>query len=154
MVHNKRVKAYTIPVALRGNLSFLMEHISNTLRFNVGQQLRQFKITPRHYWALVVIGAAKRNQTTLSDLLQINQNAMVRVVDDLEKRSLATRNLNPKNRREYLIELTPQGFDLLKAATPLVRRAQDALVNDLSITEEDSLILQLRKFSLKRVPLV
>ncbi|MGZ4048504.1 MAG: MarR family winged helix-turn-helix transcriptional regulator [Bacteroidia bacterium] len=64
----------------------------------------------RHFSTLVAIDNAdqKCTQQYLSDLLNFDKVSMVRMLDYLVERKLITRTVNPDDRREHLIQLTPK----------------------------------------------
>jgi DNA-binding MarR family transcriptional regulator len=51
----------------------------------------------------------------LSELLGLDKSAMVRIMDELERLGLATRNRAAHDRRAYAIELTPEGLEKARA---------------------------------------
>ena len=68
----------------------------------------------KHFSVLILL-EKKQNctQQFISDTLQIDKVSMVKVIDGLAKKGLAKRVQNPKDRREYFIELTPKAHKIL-----------------------------------------
>ena len=64
----------------------------------------------RHFSTLVAIDKAeeKCTQQYLSDLLNFDKVSMVRMLDYLVEKKMITRSVNPNDRREHIIELTPK----------------------------------------------
>jgi MarR family transcriptional regulator for hemolysin len=64
----------------------------------------------RHFSTLVAIDNAKQKctQQYLSDLLNLDKVSMVRILDYLFEKKMITRSVNPNDRREHIIELTPK----------------------------------------------
>jgi len=67
----------------------------------------------RHFSALILIGEAERkgspcSQQFLADLLKIDKVTMVRVVDYLIEKNFIVKALNPSDRREYFLKLSPK----------------------------------------------
>ena len=52
-------------------------------------------------------------QQCLSSALRIDKVSMVKIIDGFSKKGLVKRIQNPKDRREYFIELTPKGYKVL-----------------------------------------
>ncbi|HEY0030877.1 MAG TPA: MarR family transcriptional regulator [Bacteroidia bacterium] len=64
----------------------------------------------RHFSTLIAIDTAERKctQQYLSDLLCFDKVSMVRMLDYLVGKEMITRTVNPKDRREHIIDLTPK----------------------------------------------
>ena len=69
----------------------------------------------RHFSPLVVIDKTKEKctQQYLSDLLNIDKVAMVRILDYLVKRGMIIRAVNPSDRREHILQLTPKAKKIM-----------------------------------------
>lgn len=69
----------------------------------------------RHFTTMVAIDKAKEKctQQYLSDLLKIDKVEMVRVLDYLVTKCMITRTVNPKDRREHIIQLTPKAKKIM-----------------------------------------
>ncbi len=63
----------------------------------------------RHFSTLVAIDHAEQKctQQYLSDLLNFDKVTMVRIMDYLVDKKMITRTVNPADRREHLVQLTP-----------------------------------------------
>ncbi|MGZ3885447.1 MAG: MarR family winged helix-turn-helix transcriptional regulator [Bacteroidia bacterium] len=79
----------------------------------------------RHYSILVLIESCEENctQQFLSGFLRIDKASMVRIVDYLVKKKYVKRAVNPSDRREHRLELTPKA----KKAMPGIHKAIKAL---------------------------
>jgi DNA-binding MarR family transcriptional regulator len=75
----------------------------------------------RHYSVLVFINSNKKKftQQYIADYLKIDKASMVRIVDYLAKKKYLRRIENPKDRREYLLELTSKA----KETMPVIHKA-------------------------------
>lgn len=69
----------------------------------------------RHFTTMVAIDKAKEKctQQYLSDLLKIDKVEMVRVLDYLVTKGMITRAVNPRDRREHIIQLTPKAKKIM-----------------------------------------
>src|ERR1700758_496029 len=66
-------------------------------------------------FSVLILIEKKENctQQYISDALQIDKVTMVKTIDGLSKKDFVKRTQNPKDRREYFIELTKKGETLL-----------------------------------------
>jgi MarR family transcriptional regulator for hemolysin len=71
--------------------------------------------TDRHFSTLIAIHAAdqKCTQQYLSDLLNFDKVSMVRMLDYLVSKKMITRSVNPVDRREHIIGLTPKAKKIM-----------------------------------------
>ena len=72
------------------------------------------------------------NQDQLARLLMMNKGNMARTLAALEKQGFIHREENPKNRRQKIVSLTPQGEDLIQAVLLLFQDWEDVALKDLS----------------------
>ena len=73
-----------------------------------------FDVSPREAWVLMAAKEKPLGQGVIADCLNINTNVMVRMVDRLEKKGLARRTKDSRNRRGHKLEVTRKGHELLK----------------------------------------
>ncbi|HSG32029.1 MAG TPA: MarR family transcriptional regulator, partial [Thermodesulfobacteriota bacterium] len=83
------------------------------------------------------------NQKQLGEKLLKSGGNITKVVDNLEKKGLVTREKNLKDRRFYNIELTQKGTDIIKSIFPLHVKE---IVKEFSILTETELS-ELRKLT-------
>jgi len=87
------------------------------------------------------------NQRDLAALLATDPSTMVRLIDQLEARSLLRRVTHAADRRTSVPTLTPAGRALLEAATPLVRASEAAFAAPLTGAERAQLLQLLRRLN-------
>ena len=81
-----------------GALTLKMEHLKIEKNFSV----------------LILVQENKKcTQQYISDVLQIDKVSMVKIIDGFAKKELVKRVRNPKDRREYFVELTFKGHKIL-----------------------------------------
>ncbi|MFP3961965.1 MarR family transcriptional regulator [Actinomadura fulvescens] len=86
-------------------------------RERLGERLRPFGIEVRHFGVLSALHRhGPTSQRHLSELLDLDKSAMVRIMDELERSGLAARNRAAHDRRAYAIELTADGRERLRSA--------------------------------------
>ena len=77
---------------------------------------RSVNLSLREAWVLLAASSAKPvTQKQIAKHLGLNQNAMVVLVDKLEKTGYARRSRNPDNRREQFVHLTAKGRPVIRA---------------------------------------
>jgi MarR family transcriptional regulator, lower aerobic nicotinate degradation pathway regulator len=69
----------------------------------------------------------------------VHPSNLVRLLDELEAAGLLVRGQDPRDRRRYLLELTPAGTRLLARARAAVESAERDLLAPLSRTERREL---------------
>ncbi len=69
----------------------------------------------RHFSTLLAIDRAEQKctQQYLSDLLNCDKVSMVRMLDYLVSKKMISRTVNPKDRREHIIELSPKAKKIM-----------------------------------------
>ena len=75
-------------------------------------------------------------QDELSKALCIDPAATARALDQLEKKGFVTREVNPENRRQKLVSVTPLARDMKTEFYEVLNNASDALVIGLSGAEK------------------
>jgi len=98
----------------------------------------------RHFSPLVVIDKTKQKctQQYLSDLLNIDKVAMVRVLDYLVKKGMIIRAVNPSDRREHILQLTPKAKKIMPVIHSGIAEMNKTALKGLSKNEQE----QLHKF--------
>ncbi|SDG85245.1 DNA-binding transcriptional regulator, MarR family [Vibrio xiamenensis] len=77
--------------------------------------------------------------------LNVDNSAITRMLDRLEKKGLLLRVPDPSDRRSIVIQLTESGVDVVKRSLPLARSAIDELTQALSEEEIEQLRHCLKK---------
>jgi len=86
-------------------------------------------------------------QRFISDALQIDKVSMVKIIDDFAKKQLVKRIQNPKDRREYFIELTEKGKKMLPKIHKGIEELNAITFKGLSQKERDTFYKTLVKVS-------
>jgi len=89
----------------------------------------EFNVQPKQYGILSLLKVRNNlSQIEISRALMIDRSTMVALVDDLEKKNLAIRTRDTKDRRAYSLALTRKGQNLLtKLAEKLFKTEADYL---------------------------
>ena len=111
---------------------------ASTERFS--SALESLGLRPKHCGLLAAVQAwPMASQQMLGRALGLVPSAIVAMMDDLEAMDAIQRVPANEDRRRYGIVLTAQGQSLLKRATTLARRLDDALLDPLSEQERRQL---------------
>lgn len=110
------------------------------------QETEAYGLTPVQYGALQGVAAAPGiDQRTLARTIGLDTSTTGGVVDRLEARGLLLRRANPDDRRVRLLSLTDAGVALLRDATPAMLRAQQRILEPLSLPEQQVFMRMLRR---------
>ena len=105
-------------------------------------------VTLTQFRTLVVLNShGMINLNRLADLLGVNSSTAMRMIDRLLAAALVTRQDNPANRREVLLNLTDQGRELVQRVSD-TRRAEIArIVKAMPASERSEMVNALRAFA-------
>lgn len=103
--------------------------------------LPKWKLVPRHYSMLCVLEQkGPLSQQDLADAIGVNRNAIVSLIDELEKMGYATRKANPENRRQNHITISDKGRRTLIEAKSAVAEATIAATPILTDQQRSTLL--------------
>lgn len=114
----------------------------------MAEALRPLGIEPRHFAVLVVL--VDRGPTVQKDLAAAtgsDKAAIMRVVDDLERKELAVRTAVPGDRRARAVAITPSGLELFDAARLAAEPRARGLVAGMAPEEAEQLTALLTRFT-------
>ena len=118
------------------NLARFRYAIRKFLRFSE-EAARQAGLTPQHYQLLLgVAGFTDNDAVTISQLaefLQVRHHSAVGLVDRAQGMGLVRREMNPNDRREVKVSLTPDGLRKLRALAALHRKELSRMRRSLDI---------------------
>lgn len=93
-------------------------------------------LTPVQYAALFAIAQRPGvGQAQLAALIGYDRATIGGVIDRLEQKKWVTRVASAEDRRVNLLTITDEGREALARATPLVRRAQERIIEPLDESE-------------------
>jgi DNA-binding MarR family transcriptional regulator len=137
----------------RAKLDDVVTAILTASRVLVGVSARSLAdvedtVTLTQFRSLVVLDShGIINLNRLADLLAVNRSTAMRMIDRLLVAKLVTRQGNPANRREVLLDLTDEGRQLVRQVTN-TRRAEIArIVKAMPPGERHELVNALRTFA-------
>jgi DNA-binding MarR family transcriptional regulator len=85
------------------------------------------------------------SQKDLSEITGQHPAGISRLLDDMDRRGLTARALDPLDQRRRLVTLTPAGRRWFRRLEPLVVRAGESVLGILSLTEQLQLRALLRR---------
>jgi DNA-binding MarR family transcriptional regulator len=120
--------------------AFLLAQVGAQAAAKFAERLGPLGLTPAHVGSLRIIAAAGgASQQEVAARLGMFPSRFVALLDELEDRGLVRRLENPRDRRVYLLEVTPQAREVLQAVGRVAREHQDALLAALNAEERDLL---------------
>lgn len=126
---------------LRRTQVAIFRHFSRTVA-------AQEDITPGLFGMLHVIAINPGlGQSRLAEAMEVDRSAIVKVVDQLEKRNLIVREPSPNDKRSHCLRLTGEGRKALRRMEALVLRHEDEFTKELSVEERRVLIRLLMRLS-------
>lgn len=99
---------------LASSFGFLMSDTARLLRKHFDQHVRPTGLTRAQWRVLVNLARTPGiNQTTLADLLEIEPITLCRQIDRMEDAGWVRREVDPNDRRAWLIYMTEQAAPML-----------------------------------------
>jgi DNA-binding MarR family transcriptional regulator len=121
-----------------GQLLFVAQQAAQALAV---ERLEPLRLSPRAWGVLSTLAeSGPLTQIELATTMAIDRTAMVYLLDDLEQRELVERVRSPRDRRAFLIHLTPGGRDAQRRAAAALDGAAQTLLAPLGGAERRHLI--------------
>ncbi|MGH3558973.1 MAG: MarR family winged helix-turn-helix transcriptional regulator [Mycobacterium sp.] len=134
--------------ALDERIAFLLSQLGSYIDGEFRRRLAPSEVEPRSYAVLLALaGDDGQSQRQLSARLDIHRNAMVTIIDNLERAGLAKRLPHPDDRRAFAVTLTDSARHLLPALDEPLLALQDEIVAPLSSAERDTLRNMLQRIA-------
>lgn len=105
----------------------LIAEAHHLTRHRIEAALAGSGLQARHFGALTVLAEAACSQQQLARRLAISEQAVLAVVDDLERAGRVVRERDPADRRRYALRVTDEGRRALAAAREVVEAAEAEL---------------------------
>ncbi|MGV0869137.1 MarR family winged helix-turn-helix transcriptional regulator [Corynebacterium kalidii] len=120
-----------LPSELLKSPSFQLERLRRRTRLFVESALMSEGFNLREYWVLTyLVDGDAASQAELGEIIGVDRSDMVRLVDSLEKRKLAKRDKDPKDRRRQIISVTKKGHKTQLMLSPIVQNAEDEALDE------------------------
>ncbi len=119
---------------------FLISQPAQRIREISEKTLSPLKMTPKQYRVIATLHfEGPSSQRDIGETLKIDRTSMVLLIDELEAKGWVVRDVHPKDRRYYLLNLTIAGKKIFKNAHRLVLNAEQEFLKPLSKKERQSL---------------
>jgi DNA-binding MarR family transcriptional regulator len=128
--------------------AFLLAQVGAHAARQFGEGLAPLKLAPPHAGILRVLAhSSGLSQRELSSRLAIHPSRLVAIIDDMEKLGLVKREANSDDRRQYALELTARGREVIGEIGAVARRHNEMLLRALNPEERAQLVSLLEKIA-------
>ena len=126
--------------SLDERIPFLLSQLGSHVAAEFDRTLTTTGVDPRTYAVLMALATEDgQSQRQLSARLGIHRNAMVAVIDSLERQGLAERRSHPEDRRAFAVTLTARARKLLPDLDARGHALEDDITSPLSPEERTTL---------------
>ena len=136
---------------LKECINFLLTTAQHTVFQYLSQRLAPYDITPSQYGILNCLwindGTCLPRQ--IAELLCLETSAVSGILDRMQKKDLIDRVINPENRREILVMITPKGEALKAPVLKIIDEANEEVLKDFSPKETEFIRKSLRQIAEK-----
>jgi DNA-binding MarR family transcriptional regulator len=128
-----------------GQLLFVAQQAAQALAI---ERLEPLGLSPRAWGVLsTLVESGPLTQIELATTMAIDRTAMVYLLDELEGKALVERVRSTRDRRAFLIHLTPSGQDAQRQAAAALEGAAETLLTPLNAAERRQLIALLARIA-------
>jgi MarR family transcriptional regulator, lower aerobic nicotinate degradation pathway regulator len=134
------------PPALMERVGFLLAMVRGGAMSICMSKLAPLGLHVKQFGLLTVLATeGPLSQQKLGEWTRHDRTTMVSLMDSLEERGLVRRERNPKDRRAYLLQLTPEGRRVQARAQKVMLGADDEILASLRPKEREQLLELLTK---------
>lgn len=133
----------------KDTLGFIICHADLKMKNNLLRKLKSFEITTEQ-WMIMnrLFESGGISQKELSERTLKDQGSLTRTLDRMEKKGLVKRQINPSDRRSFLISLTDKGLAVRNRIVPIAVECIEDAVKGFTEEEVDTLAALLKKLIL------
>ena len=136
---------------LKECVNFLLTTAQHTVYQYLSQRLAPYDITPSQYGILNCLwindGTCLPRQ--IAELLCLETSTVSGILDRMQKKDLIDRVINPENRREILVMITPKGEALKTPVLKIIDEVNEEVLKDFSPKETEFIRKSLRQIAEK-----
>ncbi|MBP2033276.1 DNA-binding MarR family transcriptional regulator [Clostridium algifaecis] len=133
--------------SLDKSIGMYLNYINRKILRFLSLNLKKYNITTEQWSTLLnLLEKDGVNQKELAKKVDKDQATLVRILDILEKKKLVVRKKSSKDRRSFLIYVTPEGKNLEKEVYPFIESLFKTIINGISKDQINLFIDTLNKF--------
>ena len=136
---------------LKECINFLLTTAQHTVFQYLSQRLAPYDIPPSQYGILNCLwindGTCLPRQ--IAELLCLETSTVSGILDRMQKKDLIDRVINPENRREILVMITPKGEALKAPVLKIIDEVNEEVLKDFSPKETEFIRKSLRQIAEK-----
>ena len=136
---------------LKECINFLLTTAQHTVLQYLSQRLAPYDIAPSQYGILNCLwindGTCLPRQ--IAELLCLETSTVSGILDRMQKKDLIDRVINPENRREILVMITPKGEALKAPVLKIIDEVNEEVLKDFSPKETEFIRKSLRQIAEK-----
>ncbi len=137
-----------VPAHLAAHTSCLALKVGQVIFRVMESQFARFGLKIRHYSVLgTLLDPGPLSQQDLGAYLRIDPATMVATIDDLEAKGLVARTRGLRDRRRYVVSITPKGRDMLDRIDRFVEEFDATYLADITPTQRGQFHRMLTKLS-------
>jgi MarR family transcriptional regulator for hemolysin len=125
------------------DLSMLLNQASYAVATRLGSVLAEIDVSVKIYCVLQKGVEGDFTQAQLAERAWMDKTTMVNVLDEMERRGLASRTLSPTDRRVRVVAVTAKGRSMLARADALVQATYDDVLDALTPTQRAAFLSSL-----------
>jgi DNA-binding MarR family transcriptional regulator len=130
-----------------------IQGLQRRFRRSLEETITEHGLTSGEYWTMLALQQAaptyRRSPGFLAARAELSSGAMTNRLDRLEERRLIRRLPNPDDRRGVVVELTPDGLELILQALATAAARESVIASALSDREKDQLNDLLRRLMVR-----
>jgi MarR family transcriptional regulator, temperature-dependent positive regulator of motility len=131
--------------ALGDSPSHLFHRVAQCIKEIFDAEQRNLSLTPRQTSVLSTIAQNEGlSQNELVDLTGVDRSTIADIVRRLHKKGLVQRRRTREDARAYAVKLTDEGWQMVRAAGPLMERVDERVLRPLGVKERAKLIASLK----------
>lgn len=136
---------------LKECINFLLTTAQHTVFQYLSQRLAPYDITPSQYGILncLWIGGGTCLPRQIAEMLCLETSTVSGILDRMQKKDLIDRIINPENRREILVMITPKGEALKEPVLKIIDEVNEEVLKDFSPKETEFIRKSLRQIAEK-----
>jgi DNA-binding MarR family transcriptional regulator len=139
------------PLVMRGateSIGFMLSKVGTSVSARFAEILSQFGLVPKQFFVLNLICQHQgESQQAIAGSIGVAKSQMVAVVDELETKGFIERRVNPDDRRQHALFVTPSGEAMQEEAVNAARKHEAAMRALLSKAEADTVLAALQKLA-------